>query len=83
MAVYIIMLKDYEDEEKVVYRYGPSEEVMGKIEYNKKADVISQIEPIISEKYTDDFFFKRAGRRLARMIIKEDENFVERTTIES
>lgn len=36
MAVYIIMLKDYEDEERVVYSYGPSEDVMGKIEYDKK-----------------------------------------------
>ncbi len=36
MAVYIIMLKEYEDEERVVYNYGPSEEAMGKIEYDKK-----------------------------------------------
>ncbi|MCP3781102.1 hypothetical protein ACYCSE_21820 [Paenibacillus sp. SEL1] len=83
MAVYIIMLKDYEDEERVVYSYGPSEDVMGKIEYDKKNEVINQISPIVSENYADEFFFKRAGRRLARMIIKENGNFVEKTTIES
>lgn len=53
MAVYVIMLKDYENEDRVIYRYA------------------------------DDFFFLKAGRRLARMIIKESNNFVERTTIES
>jgi len=83
MAVYIIMVKEYEDEERVVYNYGPSEDVMGKIEYDKKNEVINQISPIVSENYADEFFFKRAGRRLARMIIKEKGNFVEKTTIES
>jgi hypothetical protein len=83
MAVFVIMLKDYEDEERVVYCYGPNEETMGKIEYDKKNGVINQLFPIDSDNYPDDFFFKRAGRRLARMIIKENNNFVERTTIES
>lgn len=83
MAVFVIMLKDYEDEERVVYNYGPNEETMGKIEYDKKNGVINQLSPINSDSYPDDFFFKRAGRRLSRMIIKENNNFVERTTIES
>ncbi|MCM3128055.1 MULTISPECIES: hypothetical protein [unclassified Paenibacillus] len=83
MAVFVIMLKDYEDEERVVYRYGPNEETMGKIEYHKKNDVINQLTSIDSDNYSDEFFFKRAGRRLARMIIKENRNFVDRTTIES
>ncbi|OKP85336.1 hypothetical protein A3842_07280 [Paenibacillus sp. P3E] len=83
MAVFVIMLKEYEDEERVVYLYGPNEETMGKIEYDKKNGVINQLSPIDSDSYADDFFFKRAGRRLARMIIKENNNFVERTTIES
>lgn len=83
MAVFVILLKDYEDEERVVYSYGPNEETMGKIEYDKKNGVINQLSSIDSDIYPDEFFFKRAGRRLARMIIKENNNFVERTTIES
>lgn len=83
MAVYIIMLKDYENEERVVYSYGPNEETMCKIEYNKKKGVINQLHSIDSSSYPDEFFFKRAGRRLARMIINENNNFIERTTIES
>ncbi|MBO2946012.1 hypothetical protein JJQ72_18700 [Paenibacillus sp. F411] len=83
MAVFVLMLKDYENEQKVVYSYGPNEETVGKIEYDKKNGVINQISAIVSDSYTDDFFFKRAGRRLARIIIKENGNFVEGTTIES
>lgn len=83
MAVFVLMLREYEDEERVVYSYGPNEETMGKIEYDKKNGVINQLSPIDSDRYPDHFFFTRAGGRLARMIIKENNNFVERTTIES
>ncbi|MBC1524662.1 hypothetical protein HB825_13485 [Listeria booriae] len=67
MAVFIIMTKEYENEEKVVYKYGPDEKISGTIEYNKDSGMISQQEPIVSEFYPDEFFFKRAGRRLARI----------------
>lgn len=55
----------------------------GKLNIIKKNDVINQLTSIDSDNYSDEFFFKRAGRRLARMIIKENRNFVDRTTIES
>ncbi|MEC2077039.1 hypothetical protein [Metabacillus fastidiosus] len=83
MAVFVLMLKEFEDEDRVVYLYGPNENSMGRIEYHKKNRVINQLSPIDSQEFTDDFFFKRAGRRLSRMIIKENQNFVDRITIES
>ncbi|MEK3974672.1 MULTISPECIES: hypothetical protein [unclassified Psychrobacillus] len=83
MAVFILMLKEFEDEERVVYQYGPNEDLMGRIEYDKKNEVINQLSQIDSQEFADEFFFKRAGRRLSRMIIKENQNFVDRTTIES
>lgn len=83
MAVFVLMIKDFENEDRVVYFYGPNENAMGRIEYDKKMGVISQVAPIDSSEFTDEFFFKRAGRRLSRMIIKENHQFVDRTTIES
>ncbi|WP_260445614.1 hypothetical protein [Listeria booriae] len=55
MAVFIIMTKEYENEEKVVYKYGLDEKNSGVIEYNKDSGMISQQEPIVSEFYPDDF----------------------------
>lgn len=83
MAVFVLMLKEFENEDSVVYLYGPNENSMGRIEYDKKNKIINQLSPIDSQEFADDFFFKRAGRRLSRMIIKENQNFVDRTTIES
>ena len=76
------MLKEFEDEERVVYQY-KNEDLMGRIEYDKINGVINQLSQIDSQEFADEFFFKRAGRRLSRMIIKENQNFVDRTTIES
>ncbi|WP_256975210.1 MULTISPECIES: hypothetical protein [Paenibacillus] len=36
MASFVLLLKDYEDDEKVIYYFGPNEHVMGKIELNKR-----------------------------------------------
>ena len=83
MAVFVLMLKEFEDEERVVYLYGPNENSMGQIEYDKKNRVINRISPISSQEYDDDFFFRRAGTRLSKMIVRENQNFVDRTTIES
>ncbi len=83
MAVFVLMIKEFEDEDRVVYFYGPNENTMGRIEYDKKHEVINQISPIDSNCFADDFFFKRAGRRLSRMVIRENHSFVDRTTIES
>lgn len=56
-----------------VMKYSPDEKISGIIEYNKDNGMISQQEPIVSEFYPDEFFFKRSGRRLARMAILLNE----------
>lgn len=83
MAVYVVLLKEYEDEEKVIYKYGPSEEVTGKIEYNKKANKFIELESIKEEGISNEFFFKRAAQKLSIIIVREKGNFPERTSVES
>ncbi|MET3659194.1 hypothetical protein ABIC55_004314 [Sporosarcina psychrophila] len=48
MAFFILMLKEFEDEDRVVYLYGTNENSMGQIEYDKKNRVINQFCPINS-----------------------------------
>lgn len=83
MAVYVLLLKEYEDEEKVIYKYGPNEEITGKIEYNKKSNKLFEIEPIIKEGISNDFYVKRAAQKLAVISVRADSVFPERTTVES
>ena len=83
MAVYVLLLKEYEYEDKVIYKYGPSEEVTGKIEYNKKSNKFVELESIKQENISNEFFFKRAAQKLAVIIVKEKGVFPERTSIEA
>lgn len=83
MAVYVLLLKEYEDEEKVIYKYGPNEEITGKIEYNKKSNKLIEIEPIIKEGISNDFYVERAAQKLAVISVKANGVFPEKTSIES
>lgn len=35
LATYILLLKEFEDEESVVYKFGPNKNTMGKVKLNK------------------------------------------------
>lgn len=83
MASFVLLLKEFEDDEKVVYRFGPNEQVMGKIELNKEKETIQEIEPVQNANNESKFYFDRAAQRLARCLYNEGGHFPERTTFES
>ncbi|EJO5347127.1 hypothetical protein NRP93_001199 [Clostridium botulinum] len=83
MAVFVLLIKEYEDDEKVVYKYGPNEDVMGKIEYNKIDRAFKEIEAIEQEGASNEFFINLAAQRISRIVVREKGVFPERTTIES
>ena len=83
MASFVLLLKEYEDEEKVIYRFGPNEEQMGKIELNKKTNMFSEIEAVQDSTQSSKFYFDRAAQRLARCLVKEKGEFLEKMSFES
>ncbi|MDQ0233428.1 hypothetical protein [Metabacillus malikii] len=82
MASYVLLLKEYEDDETVVYKFGPNEEIMGKIELNKVTRKFSELESL-PEHLSTRFYFNRAAQRLAVCLVREDCIFPEKTTFES
>ncbi|WP_078552271.1 hypothetical protein [Bacillus alkalicellulosilyticus] len=83
MGAFVLLLKDYEDESVVIYRFGPEEEIMGKIELNKVTRMFSELEPINNPNHSNRFYFDRAAQRLARCLVKESGVFPEIITFES
>ncbi|MDA7028618.1 hypothetical protein PJ311_18975 [Bacillus sp. CLL-7-23] len=80
---YVLLLKEYEDSQSVIYRFGPNEKVMGKIKLNKLTRKVSELE-IIPDPYTPfKFYFDRAAQRLAVCLVREGGKFPERTAFES
>lgn len=74
MAVYILIVKEEEDDSAVVYRFGPNEETIGKLLYNKKSQTFSELEPVFCDNSKrSEFYFNRAAQKLAKAIIKDRE----------
>lgn len=83
MASFVLLIKEVEDDDRVVYKFGPNEETMGKIELNKKTRLFYKLEPVPNLGQSPQFYFNRAAQRLARSFIKEGGKFPDKTTFES
>lgn len=83
MASFVLLLKDYQYDEKVIYYFCPNEQVMGKIELNKKKETIQEVELVVNANHESKFYFDRAAQRLARCLYSEDGQYPDRTTFES
>jgi hypothetical protein len=83
LASYVLLLKEHEDDETVVYRFGPNEIVMGKIELNKVTKKFAELETLPDPDIPSKFYFDRAAQRLVVCLVKEGCKFPERTAFES
>ncbi|MGE7945242.1 hypothetical protein [Lysinibacillus sp. NPDC093688] len=83
MASYVLLLKKYEDDETVVYKFGPNEEIMGEIELNKVTRKFSELESLPDPNIPAKFYFDRAAQRLAVCLVRESGVFPEKTAFES
>lgn len=71
MASYVLLLKDHEDDETVVYRFGPNEDIMGKIELNKITKKFTELESLPDPNIPNKFYFDRAAQRLVVCLVRE------------
>lgn len=62
MAFYVLLLKESEDDEKVIYRFGPNEEKLGRLKLNKNNGEVKEIEPVPIDNISG--LFPRAAAKL-------------------
>ncbi|MED1115871.1 hypothetical protein [Bacillus paramycoides] len=77
MAVCLLMTKEFEDEEIVVYQYYPSElpDKVGKMYYNKKERMFYDLEQASVDSETmREYYFDCACIRIVRCL-KKNEDF--------
>lgn len=65
MAIHVRLEKLSEDEESVVYRFGPLNECTGIARFDKSTERVEQVQPAISP--TSDFDFANARKALFRL----------------
>ena len=83
MASFVLLLKEFEDDETVVYKFGLNEEIMGKIELNKITRKFSELESLPDQNIPSSFYFDRSAQRLAVCLVRESGIFPEKTAFES
>lgn len=75
MGIYVLLLKEYEDESMVIYRLGPTAKQMGRIELSKATHHFFELEPVPGTAQDSQIYFQRAVWRLARCLREENGVF--------
>jgi len=70
MATYLMLIKVFDDAEKVIYKFGPTEESLGEIEFNLVNEEFRQLERIPGT--TKDHMFMKAASAIARCYAEGD-----------
>lgn len=81
MATYVLLVKEEETEEFVVYKFGPDENSLGRIKLNKLNEECEEIEKVPSS--TTNFYYLRAASKLIRILRENDGIFPDRTSYAS
>ncbi|MBU3133909.1 hypothetical protein KPL40_15880 [Clostridium gasigenes] len=66
MATYVLMLKEYEDNEIVIFKFGPNKTAMGKVEINKITKEYREIEAV--PKVENKFYYNCTVSKLIRYL---------------
>lgn len=82
MAVFVVMTKMEDNEEKVVYKFGPNEEYMGIIEFDKVNKVFNIRESVNDGIISNKAYERWAAEKIVKLMYKEDGVFPEVTSVE-
>lgn len=82
MAVYVLMIKLEDSEQKVIYKFGPNEKHMGVIEYDKITDKFNILQSVDDGIISNKAYERWATEKIAKMIYKENSNFPETAVVE-
>ena len=82
MAVYVLMIKLEDNEEKVVYKFGSNDKHMGMIEFNKIKKGFSVIESVNDGVLSNKAYERWAAEKIAKLMYKENGKFPETISVE-
>lgn len=81
LATYVLLVKEEETKDFVVYKFGPDENSLGKIKLSKSDGECEEIEKVPGS--TTNFYYLRAASKLIRILRENDSVFPDRTSYAS
>ena len=82
MAVFVLMTKMEDNEKKVVYKFGPNEEYMGIIEFDKVNRAFNIRESVNDGVISNKAYERWAAEKIVKLMYKEGGVFPEVTSVE-
>ena len=82
MAVYIKMIKKYDDDKKVVYRFGPNERLMGEIEFDKEEKIFNILEQVNDSRISNQSYENWAMEQIIKIMYRDNGHFPDVTSVE-
>ena len=82
MAVYIKMIKKYDDDKKVVYRFGPNERLMGEIEFDKEEKIFNILEQVNDSRISNQSYENWAMEQIIKIMYRDNGQFPDVTSVD-
>lgn len=82
MAVYVEMVKVEDNEQKVVYKFGPNKKYMGIMEFYKMKKEFKIQEHVNDGIMSNESYERWAAERIVRVMYREGGNFPETMYVE-
>ncbi|WP_338552296.1 hypothetical protein [Paenibacillus sp. KS-LC4] len=73
MATYVLLVKEEETEEYVVYKFGPDKDTLGRMKLNKTNGEPEELERVPGS--TSNFYYFRTASALIRILTEGDGVF--------
>ena len=82
MAVYVKMIKKFDDEKRVVYQFGPNEKQMGEIEFDKEKKIFNILNQVNDSRISNQAYENWASEQILKIMFRNDGQFQDVTSVE-
>jgi len=82
MAVYVKMIKLFDDEKRVIYQFGPNENQMGEIEFDKEKRNFNILKHIEDSKISKQAYENWATEQIIKIMFRNNGQFPDVTSVE-
>lgn len=82
MAAYVKMIKIFDDQRKVIYQFGPNEDQMGEIEFNKKTKKFRVLKQVNDKIHSNQTYARWASQQIIKIMYRNNGEFPDVTSVE-
>ncbi|RGS61230.1 hypothetical protein DWX81_17445 [Roseburia inulinivorans] len=82
MAVYMKMIKKFDDDRKVIYQFGPNENQMGEIEFDKEKKIFNILKQVNDLRISNQAYENWASEQIIKVMFRNNGRFPEVTSVE-